>query len=1113
MKQTKRWLYLALVVITVVACMTVTAFATGSEGTPDPQADDCRHLNQLYLAKDPSCTEDGYYVHYKCDYCGKVFQDRNGTMPYDPVLPATNHDYGEIGICLNEANGIVCGHYEAAAGSGTMEDPYLIANAGNLLWFAAVSNEGYEDTAMDSDACAKVTAEIEIPEGFAWTPIGKQTYYGVFDGGNYNISGLVCTGDLSYVGMFGKIDRAELKNIRLSNSTFTTTDTVYGFAGGVVGYAYGNNGTTSITNCTVSYTTVSADEAGGIVGRSDSYPTITSCHTDSCTVTAETSHGIAGGIVGTLRMGGTVSDCISGSNTVTGYYCGGIAGYVENQAGPYVSRDNDILRCTAYGTFGNASSEFTGGIVGYVSATTDMTINNCRTGNSTLTAAYNVNSRAGGLLGNAYGDRDRTVKVTNSYTYNITISGFNLAYLACGSYVDVENCYANIAEGPNTPLTVGTWITKVQRMTDAQFASGEVCWLLNKESPDGVWAQTLGLYPFPNLGGSKVYYVYTNCAKTDRIYTNNPEIPESAYHAWEYAVEGNEITAYCANECGVEGSKVTLKLDGSEIYDGTEKTVLAEGSLIGIEALPAVVYEGNRVNAGSFIAYLILDEETAAELTVTIAPKALTVSGIENTDKIYDGTTVSAAAPIVEGILDGDNVTVTYSACYTGQNTGTRDILLYNIALTGEDAGNYEIVNEISGTGLITAKEIVIRDVVVEDKFYDGTTDAEVSSVMYDGVLSQDTVTIETTAAFDSAASGKDKTVTLTFAIKGDGKENYTLTETTMTVTADILPVDADTVMDPLKDVTTENVTDDDIDAIEDAREKLEQALEDPGLTEEQRKELEDALGKLDELEDALEDANRAVQDESVEDTKEVTKDNVHPEDREDLEQAKDVLEDALENFGGNYSEEQKEIIQDHLDRINDALEALDRAEAVEKLISELPETVSPDDEETAKAITEAQKAYNDLSDYEKTLVSKEAKDKLDRLAAALTAYKFLSGNNGSWTKGTSKTLRFVINGAYSKFSGIKIDGKTVASSKYTAASGSTVIELKASYLEGLKVGSHTIEIVYTDGSVSGSFHVAAKTVTPATGDEAKIALWSALALISAAAVTVLIVGKKRFSL
>ena len=90
-----------------------------------------------------------------------------------------------------------------------------------------------------------------------------------------------------------------------------------------------------------------------------------------------------------------------------------------------------------------------------------------------------------------------------------------------------------------------------------------------------------------------------------------------------------------------------------------------------------------------------------------------------------------------------------------------------------------------------------------------------------------------------------------------------------------------------------------------------------------------------------------------------------------------------------------------------------------------------------------------------------------------------------------------------------------VSARRYPNATSSTIIMLKASYLEGMTVGSHTIEILYTDGAAAGSFSIAPAPATgnsPATGDSGQVALWSSIALISLAAAAAWVLGKKRFT-
>ena len=131
--------------------------------------------------------------------------------------------------------------------------------------------------------------------------------------------------------------------------------------------------------------------------------------------------------------------------------------------------------------------------------------------------------------------------------------------------------------------------------------------------------------------------------------------------------------------------------------------------------------------------------------------------------------------------------------------------------------------------------------------------------------------------------------------------------------------------------------------------------------------------------------------------------------------------------------------------------------------------------------------------------------------------YKFLEGANGKWTKSSDMNLAFRANGEFSKFTGVKVDGTKIDADKYTAVSGSTIVNLKKEYLETLSVGKHTLTVAYTDGECSTEFEIKAASTakkdttdkenksskttaakldnakTPKTGDNSNILLWFTL--------------------
>ncbi|MGN1405163.1 MAG: X2-like carbohydrate binding domain-containing protein, partial [Erysipelotrichaceae bacterium] len=90
--------------------------------------------------------------------------------------------------------------------------------------------------------------------------------------------------------------------------------------------------------------------------------------------------------------------------------------------------------------------------------------------------------------------------------------------------------------------------------------------------------------------------------------------------------------------------------------------------------------------------------------------------------------------------------------------------------------------------------------------------------------------------------------------------------------------------------------------------------------------------------------------------------------------------------------------------------------------------------------------------------------------------YKFLEGENSSWTINSDKALSFRADGDFNSFESVKIDGKVVESANYDVESGSTIVSLKKEYLNTLSVGTHTITIVFNDGECSANFEIQKNT-------------------------------------
>ena len=132
------------------------------------------------------------------------------------------------------------------------------------------------------------------------------------------------------------------------------------------------------------------------------------------------------------------------------------------------------------------------------------------------------------------------------------------------------------------------------------------------------------------------------------------------------------------------------------------------------------------------------------------------------------------------------------------------------------------------------------------------------------------------------------------------------------------------------------------------------------------------------------------------------------------------------------------------------------------------------------------------------------------------TSYKIISGADSEWKQNTDGNITIRGNGEFSKFESVKVDGSIIDAKNYTAKEGSTIIILKADYLKTLSVGTHSFEIVWTDGSAATNFKISKNTddnqqpTPPQTGDNSRPMLWVTLLAASLAGLLALLVVRRK---
>ena len=144
--------------------------------------------------------------------------------------------------------------------------------------------------------------------------------------------------------------------------------------------------------------------------------------------------------------------------------------------------------------------------------------------------------------------------------------------------------------------------------------------------------------------------------------------------------------------------------------------------------------------------------------------------------------------------------------------------------------------------------------------------------------------------------------------------------------------------------------------------------------------------------------------------------------------------------------------------------------------------------------------------------------------------YEILDGANTSWEQNSDGSLSIRGSGEFSKFVGVKIDGNLVDVKNYTVKKGSTIVTLKADYLNTLSVGNHTFEIIWTDGTAATRFTVIKsdsgsdepkdndgnqtddnqQITAPKTGDNSHTVLWISLLGVSLAGLLSMMYVRKK---
>ncbi|MBQ8574888.1 MAG: hypothetical protein IJ447_02445 [Clostridia bacterium] len=328
------------------------------------------------------------------------------------------------------------------------EGRYIISTAYDLAYMS-------ENIAELANASFIMTADVDmsVVDGFA--PVGgaEVAFSGIFDGSGKTVKNLTIDGTAK-VGLFGVLDSATVKNVKLVNVNVTSTG---GYAAVLAGQVTGN---TVISGVTVEGAKVESHDlyTGVIVGAIDSElaPSITDITLKNNSVNSDSNY--VGALAGRVNGNATVSGITVEEFTVSGAsYVAGAVGLAQGDvsladitvSGATVSGvsevsgiasgngnaaiKNSAVKASKISTIAITSANTAGG----VSAVFSSAIENVSVENTTISAGV-----AGGIVGKTNADSTLTIKNASVKACNINSSDANT--VAAG-ILGVHNVKGNVA--------------------------------------------------------------------------------------------------------------------------------------------------------------------------------------------------------------------------------------------------------------------------------------------------------------------------------------------------------------------------------------------------------------------------------------------------------------------------------------------------------------------------------------------------------------------------------------------------------------------------------------------------------------------------------------------
>lgn len=300
-----------------------------------------------------------------------------------------------------------------------------------------------------------------------------------------------------------------------------------------------------------------------------------------------------------------------------------------------------------------------------------------------------------------------------------------------------------------------------------------------------------------------------------------PNVTDSYSAAWEFTPEEGSVYDKASGTAQLKINPAALtnvSVTANELtYNGSEQTATVNktATAVGQNSVTFTYSEDENgaysenvpafKNAGTYTVYYkaSANNHVTADGSFTVKVNKRKISPIAVVEnKVYDGTTDAVASIDFENLVKGESLTeeVDYSvtATFDNKNIGTRTAEVSVSLKETTVANNYELaISSVSESANISKKQLKITAATVSDKNYDGTTDATVTSVTFDGLVGNDSLVLGTDytvdASFENKNVGENKKVTLRVITENTyATMNYSFVgQTFNNATATIIPSQA----------------------------------------------------------------------------------------------------------------------------------------------------------------------------------------------------------------------------------------------------------------------------------------------------------------------------------